>query len=235
MIRRLIKQALAGIHYLLTFAVSAIVVVLAVVAYRELVDDPGDPATPTTTPNAVAPTAPAAAPAVATNPAPLFVCHRAAPIPVDGSRVVRLFYACGDPAEPTGDTWVYRQVPAEGEILTLTMEQFVAGPTPEERADGFRSVFSPATSDAVISVAEDAGHVVVDLRDLGPLPSLRVGGGGAQFLAGLNNSLFQHDKIVTVEYRVAGSCDAFWAYLGSTECLLIDRAVWEADPGAVES
>ena len=231
MIRRLIKEALAGFNYLLTLAVSVLVVVLAVVVFRELVDDPGEAATATTTPS-VATTAPAAAPIIATNPGPFFVCHRAAPIPDEGSRVIRLFYSCGDAAAPTGDAWVYRQVPDEGGILAQTMEQFVAGPTTEERADGFRSVFSPATSDAVISVAEDAGQVVVDLRDLGPLPSLKVDGGGAFFVAGLNNSLFQHGEIVTIEYRVAGSCDAFWAYLGSTECMLIDRAVWEADPGA---
>ncbi len=232
MIRQLIKQALAGFHYLLTLAVSAIVVVVAVVVFRELVDDPGEAATATTTLSSVAPTPPAAAPPVATNPGPLFFCHRAAPIPDEGSRVIRLFYSCGDAAAPTGDTWVYRAVPDEGEILAQTMEQFVAGPTSEERADGFRSVFSPATSDAVISVAEDAGRVVVDLRDLGPLPSLKVDGGGAFLVAGLNNSLFQNGEILTIEYRVAGSCDAFWAYLGSTECLLIDLAVWKADPGA---
>jgi hypothetical protein len=232
-IRRLINQALAGLNYILTLVVSVIVVIIAIVLFRDLVAESDDPITTTTTTTS----APAAAPVavdepLAEDPLPVFACRRASSSPDAGSRVVRLFYACGAALEPAGNTWVYREIPGEGDILLLTMQQLAAGPTPAERNDGFRSVFSVATSDAVITVERDASDVVVDLRDLGPLPSLRVGSGGLFFLAALNNTVFQHEDIDTIEYRVEGSCEAFWAYFGSTDCLLIGRALWETDPGA---
>jgi hypothetical protein len=229
-INRLIKQALAGLHYTLTLAVSVIVIVIAVVVFRSLVDSPE--AGPTTTTTTTVPTttaAPAAFPSVTTSP-PDFDCRRDPPRG-DQTLVVRLFYACGDD-EAIGSTWVYREIEAGSGSLTLTMRALVAGPEPDERGDGFRSLFSPATADAVLSVARDGGAVVVDLIDLGPMPMLKVGVEGSTFLAALNNTMFQHEEVASVEYRIEGSCDRFWEYFGEDECRILDREVWEQDPAA---
>ncbi len=231
MISRLIKQALAGLQYVLTLAVSVIVVIVAVVAFRSIVDDSGGIPTPTTTTAAVV-TTPVIALPIVTSPVATFDCHRDAPQGDETTIVVRLFYACGSANEPDGGTWVYREIDAEGGILTLTMQELVAGPDATERSDGFRSLFSAATAGAVITVAQDEGAVTVDLRDLGPLPSLGLGVDSTFFLADLNNTIFQYEDIARVEYRIEGSCDRFWAYFRETECRVTERETWQANAGA---
>ena len=226
MIDRILKQALASLNYLLTIAVSVIVIIIAFVVFRSIVDE-GDPVattttTTTTTPeSAFAPTATPllAAPGVTIESAESR-CDTVPRTDDDQTRVVRLYYACG-PAEANGDTWVQRELDADGGILTATMDAFVAGPNALQRADGFRSLFSAATADAILSVNSLEGSVVVDLRDLGPLPSLTDPANAASFVADLNNTMFQHDDVLAIDYRVEGSCDRFWAYLNDTECHLI--------------
>lgn len=235
MIERIINRALAGLQYLLTVAVSVVVIVIAVVAFRPVLDEPDETGTTTTATTATTaspsllPGSPAATPATA---ASRFDCARAPLRGDDRSRVVRLFYACGAPGSPPGGTWVYRQIDAEGGVLPLTMQALVAGPTPDERSDGFRSLFSPATADAVLSVSRTEGAVIVDLRDLGPMPSLASIPEGPEFLATLNNTIFQHDIVSSIEYRIEGSCERFWEYFDEDGCPIVRREAWEQDPGA---
>ncbi len=233
-IGRLINQSLAGVNYLLTIAVSVVVIIVAIVAFRSLVEEGEPPPVTTTTtapPRQV--TAPAAIPLpepVTTRPARTN-CIRQAPLPDDRTFVFRLYYDCGIGDDVFG-AWVYRQVDTEGGPLSRTMQALVEGPTSEERADGFRSLFSSTTAGSVLSVSRSDGDVVVDLRDLGSLPSLKVGSEGAEFLASLNNSLFQHDIVDTIEYRIDGDCDRFWDYFGASDCTIIARDAWQDDPRA---
>lgn len=232
-IGRLLNQALAGLNYLLTLAVSVVVIIVAVVAYRSLVDDRNAiaPAAGTT----AAPTAPGAAavlpPAVTAAPA-LYNCTRTAPQADDQTRVFRLYYACGPTGAPN-TAWVYRSVGTEGGLLTQTMQELVAGPTLDERGDGFRSLFSTATAGAVLSVTRDEGSVVIDLRDLGPMPSLSTGREGTAFIADLNNTIFQHTIVAAIEYRIEGNCDRFWEYFDETGCSVVARGDWQQDPLSV--
>jgi spore germination protein GerM len=232
-IGRLVNQALAGVNYLLTIAVSVVVVLAAIVAFRSLVAD-GEPPPPTTTTTHVA-RVPAAAPVsiTTTSAAPVGVsdCARPAPRSDDQTRVFRLYYPCGKGAD-SFMAWVYRAVDTEGGLLTRTLQELAAGPTVDERADGFHSTFSRATAGAVLSVTRDGGDVVVDLRDLGPMPGLAVSSEGAELLASLNGTLFQHDVAASVEYRIEGSCERFWEYFGVSECRVVTREAWEADESA---
>ena len=231
MIDRILKQALASLNYLLTIAVSVIVIIIAFVVFRSIVEE-GDPVATTTT------TTPESASAPTTTPLLVALgvtiesaesrCDSVPRTDADQTRVVRLYYACG-PAEANGDTWVQRELDSDGGILTATMDAFVAGPDALERADGFRSLFSAGTADAILSVTRLDGSVVVNLRDLGPLPSLTDPATAATFVADLNNTMFQHDDVLLIEYRVEGSCDRFWAYFNDTECHLIERTIWEQD------
>lgn len=229
-LKKLVKQALAGVNYLLTIAVS--VIVIAVVIFRALVAESGVTNTlPTTTlASGPAPTLPVASP-VTEQLDETFNCSRISPERSSGRPIILVFYHCGPEDSPLGEAWVYREVPDDGPLLTLTVEALVGGPTVAERADGFRSLFSPATAGALITVASDAGHVVVDFHDLGPLPSLAIDE-GRFFLADLNNTLFEHEIVEAVEYRIEGSCEAFWAYFEDAGCKVIDRAVWRNDPAA---
>lgn len=236
-VRRYINRALAGVNYLLTLAVSVIVIIIAIVLFRALVDDPGDDDTPApTTTRAAAPVTSAVAVELGTTRPSTTIrppqCVGAEPDPGSDNRNVRVFFACGQADVPTGTTWVYRQVPQEDRVIPATVRHLVAGPTPDERRDGFRSLFTPATADAVIEVSRDGGDVVVDLRALGPMPSITAGDDGPFFLADLNNTVFQHEVVETVEYRIEGSCDDFWSYFGEAGCVVIERSQWSGSDGA---
>jgi hypothetical protein len=211
------------------------VIIIAIVLFRALVDDPGDDdeSSPTTT-RAAAPVTSLVE--VGTTRPPTTVrppqCVAAEPDPGSDNRNVRVFFACGETDVPTGATWVYRQVAQEDRLIPETVRHLVAGPTPVERQDGFRSLFTPATADAVIEVSREGGDVVVDLRALGPMPSITAGDDGPFFLADLNNTLFQHEVVETVEYRMEGSCEEFWAYFGLDSCRVIERSGWVGEQGA---
>lgn len=233
MIGRLVNQALAGVNFLLTLAVSVVVVLAAIIAFRSLVEEGAPPPPSTTTTTATPARAAPPIPITTTSTAPVgvFACSRSAPRSDDQTRVFRLYYPCG--AGPDSFiAWVYRAVDTEGGLLTRTMQELVAGPTPEERADGFRSTFSRATGGAVLSVTRDGGAVTVDLRDLGPMPGLAVSGEGAELMASLNSTLFQHDVAASIEYRIEGSCERFWQYFDIDECRVVTREEWEADESA---
>ena len=235
MIGRLANQVLAGVNYLLTIAVSAIVIVVAIVAFRPLVEEGEAPPTTTTTtspPRQV--TTPAALPPAlpTTTVASPTRCVRQPPRPDDQTRVFRLYFMCGAGSGRIA-AWVYRAVDNEGGLLTRTVQELVTGPDASERSDGFRSLFTAATAGSMLSVTRSDGDVVVDLRDLGPLPSLTSATEGDEFLASLNNTLFQHDVVGSVEYRIEGSCERFWEYFGRDTCTTVTRADWEASELAI--
>jgi hypothetical protein len=154
-------------------------------------------------------------------------CDRAAPEPGDGRMVVRVAFRCGPPGELQA-AWVYREVPDSTAVLTATARQLAAGPTDAERADGFVSAFSSDTADVVSAVTIEGGAVRVEFAGLRPLPGINREPFRTHFIGDLNASLFQHDQVESVEYRLDGSCEAFWALLGGTTCDVITRAEWEA-------
>lgn len=243
-VRRIVNRALAGVNYLLTVAVSTVVIIIAIVLFRTLVDGPDEPqdetgagitTTTETAPTSTSPpaTTSSAATTVTTSGPP--DCTAVEPAAGDAIRIIRIFYACGDGVTPTGDTWVYRTVPDDDPLIGSTMTLLVAGPTADERRHGFWSLFSAATADAVIDTSRRRGAVVVDFRSLGPMPSLTSGRDGPFFLAELNNTLFQHDVVDTIEYRIEGSCEDFWAYLGEDECIVVERSQWAESDAAAES
>lgn len=100
--------------------------------------------------------------------------------------------------------------PLHGALLEL-----LAGPTPEERAAGLWSWFSAETEGMLRSVDLDpAGRATVDLGDLSAvIPGASSSTGSALLLVSLNRTVFQFPAVAEVEYRMEGSCDAFWNWL----------------------
>ena len=244
-VRRLVNRALAGVNYLLAVAVSVVIIIVAVVLFVSLVDGPSggeaSSATSSTTTTSTAPTSTAGPTTVVVTTAPPPTTEPAAPTcsvpdaePPEDARVVRVYFGCTIHDMPDGDTWAYRTIPEGEPLIQSTLEALVRGPTDRERADGLRSLFTRATADAVIDSSRRRGAVTVDLRSLGPQPALQ-GPEGDQFLADLNNTLFQHDVVQTIEYRIEGSCEDFWAYLGEDECLVVEREQWTESEGAAEA
>lgn len=166
--------------------------------------DPGDPGVP-------APAAPE--------------CREDAPETGAGT-VLRVYYTCGASTVPTAASYVYRVVPTTDLVLTSTFQELVKGPDDAERELGFVSFFSTDTSDALASIDLGGGQATVDFTGLAGIENISTSTGSQFFVANLNANVFQFDTIDSVEYRLDGSCDAFWNLLQS-ECQIVTRTDWE--------
>ncbi len=157
-------------------------------------------------------------------------CREVAPETGSGT-VLRVYYTCGPSTVPTASSFVYRVVPDTSGVLTATMEELVKGPDEAERELGFVSFFSPATASALDAINLSAGKATIGLTGIADIPNLATATGGQFFVANLNANVFQFDTIDSVEYRLDGSCDAFWA-LFQSECQVITRSDWERQVAA---
>ena len=219
-------------------AVAIVVAVVIISAFVQVLQPnagagtaaPGD-AGPVAAPTAPSTTsAPAPTTAAPTTVPPTTIppnCGREAPTAGDGDMVVRISFHCGAPGalEPTA---TYRVVERTNLILTTTTRLLLDGPTDDEMADGYTSPFSAATAGALLEVTFDDGAVVVDFADLGDLAGVDEEPGRSQLLADLNDSLFRHQHVDSIEYRMEGSCGGFWQMLGVDDCDVVTRAEWEA-------
>ena len=99
--------------------------------------------------------------------------------------------------------------------LRAALEALLAGPTAEERAAGIESWFSDVTAGALRDARIDsAGRAVVDFEDLrARIPNASSSTGSRLLLVELNGTVFQFPEIDSIEYRMEGSCDAFWDWL----------------------
>ncbi len=99
-------------------------------------------------------------------------------------------------------------------LLRVALEALVAGPTPEEEARGITSFFSSETAGILESVELVGDSALVAFSDFrGLMPGASSSAGSFAFLAELNGTIFALPGIARVEYRMEGSCDAFWAFL----------------------
>lgn len=119
---------------------------------------------------------------------------------------------------------LWRPVPASSADLRTALEWLVRGPTAEERARGIRSWFSGETAGALKSVEiGPTGRAVVEFHDLRPLiPGASSSAGSAMLLDQLNRTVFHFPGVRSVEYRMDGSCAAFWEWL-QYECRIVPR------------
>jgi spore germination protein GerM len=123
---------------------------------------------------------------------------------------------------------VPREVPAQLERhpVHATLEQLLAGPTEAERDLGFHSFFSAGTAGMLRDVTLDGGRLTVDFEDLRPvIPNASASAGSELLLGELNASVFQFIEVREVEYRIEGSCEAFWEWL-QRACEIVERPSW---------
>lgn len=113
---------------------------------------------------------------------------------------------------------------AREDSLRSALRSLLAGPSAEQREAGAASWFSDTTANALREVEVDGGPVVVDLD--GDLPRLIPGAsssaGSEMLLAHLDSVVFGLPWVEAVEYRMAGSCAAFWEWL-QRECAVVTR------------
>lgn len=103
------------------------------------------------------------------------------------------------------------------------LDALLAGPTEIERAEGLTSWFSDETARALGSTSLRDGFLVVDFRGLDALiPGAGSSAGSEQLLTALDSTVFQFEAVDSVEYRLDGSCRAFWEWL-QRSCAVVHR------------
>jgi hypothetical protein len=140
-------------------------------------------------------------------------------LPAPGTTEVTVFFHRTEELVP-----VTRTVPATTGVLRASLEQLLAGPTEVERTSGVSSWFSEATTGMLNDVTLDAdGTAVVDLGDLrSVIPNASTSTGSTLLLEQLNATVFQFSTVERVDYRLEGSCDAFFEWL-QRGCEVIER------------
>jgi hypothetical protein len=133
----------------------------------------------------------------------------AAPPSQSGTDSVALVFRRGE--EPVT---VWRRVDRAPDVA-LALQNLLAGPDAAERAAGIESWFSDATRGALVSATVDrAGRATIDFANLrSMIPNASSSAGSAALLAELNGTVFEFAEVRSIEYRMDGSCDAFWEWL----------------------
>jgi hypothetical protein len=112
---------------------------------------------------------------------------------------------------------VERRVPMTLGVAAATLRALFAGPTPEEAAAGYRSVFSPASAGLLKGVHIRKGTAYVDLHDLGELLSAATSScGAAEFQAQVSRSLQRYPTIERVIYAFEGQPHDFYAWMNES-------------------
>ena len=130
----------------------------------------------------------------------------------------------GDPGDEATYVPVTRRVPRTAGVLGATIAAFLGGTSTEEEERGV-SAFTedPATT---ASVTISGGRAVVDFSPELPQDATTASTStGSLLLRGaLNRTVLQFPTVDEVEYRLGGSCDAFWDFQQVGRCRIVTRA-----------
>jgi hypothetical protein len=97
--------------------------------------------------------------------------------------------------------------------LQTGMEQLLAGPTEQEKAEGLGGWFSESTADMLISAEREGDVARVDFRDLREvIPNASSSCGSAGLLAQLDSTAKQFGATRTL-YSINGDLDTFYNWL----------------------
>lgn len=226
-------RALQMIQRVLVAAVTVVLALVVISAFIKVIAPPGAAvALPTTT----RPSTTTTEPPVRTVPPPSVTTTT--PGPVDGGRceetapnlpdmtVLRVFYPCGTGAVAR-TRFVYREVPPTRQVMTATFAQLTKGIDSTEFDLGFRTPLPADASSAFLGVSINGDRVLLEFTE-GIFPEgVDTPEGMQVFLSTLNANVFQFASISEAEYRVGGSCDAFWSHFGS-KCQIVTRSQWES-------
>ena len=112
---------------------------------------------------------------------------------------------------------VERRVPMTRGVAAATLRALFAGPTPDEAAAGYRSVFSPASAELLKSIHIRNGTAYVDLHDLGEVLSGATSScGAAEFHAQVSRSLKRFRAITRVIYAFEGKPRSFSEWMNES-------------------
>jgi spore germination protein GerM len=104
--------------------------------------------------------------------------------------------------------------------------EMLQGPTLAEREASYWSSFSEETADALLSITyqEETQGLVMDFTEAILVNNASTSTGSQFFLGELLANAFQFEEVRSVEFRVNGSCEAFWEFLQAGPiCNVIDK------------
>jgi hypothetical protein len=219
----------------LVAAVTVVLALLVITAFMKVIEPSDETATPQTTTTDVTTTTPdstttsttdAGATGTTTDVVTPAICSEPEPSDAEAT-VLRVHYPCGSNDLATGGSFVYRAVPPTDLVLTTTIRELVKGLDADEDALGFRSPFPDSGDGSFLGVSISGGTAFMEF-DVTVFPEgVDTPEGSQIFLSTLNVNVFQFDTVNSIEYRLGGSCDAFWQQLGSS-CEVVTRAQWQA-------
>jgi hypothetical protein len=142
--------------------------------------------------------------------------------PVLSPAQVMVFFDCGNGVEPNPIGFA-RPLEPSVDPITSIFKHMLAGPTINERGRGSGSFFDESSQNALISAELTGYHLVVDFNEGVTVNNASTATGSQFFLAELLSNAFSADQVESVEFRISGSCEAFWAFLQGDGCPVIDR------------
>jgi len=114
-----------------------------------------------------------------------------------------------------------REVAPTLAVLRSALQSLLRGPLPADGPD-VSSPFSERTADLLAGVAlQSDGTAVVDLG--AEVPNASTSAASRLLLDELDSTVFQFPTVTRVEYRLRGSCDAFWEWLQLGGCRISER------------
>lgn len=184
------------------FLLMAVAVVMAIVG--------GSRVTPSRTPIEVTPSPAVTGPGIA--------CA-GEPDPALSEHQVLVYFTCEPPpADPRAVVRIHPGVDDVGVRLRFAVDQLLEGPTIDERALGYSSVFGSGAADLLIDVRLDETGLVTlnftdELRSAGALNSSH-----NRFLlfGTIGATVFEFAEVAAIELLIEGSCERFAAHFEST-------------------
>ncbi len=130
------------------------------------------------------------------------------------SRELQVFFTNIDRGAE-GEVYPVGRTTTDDDLPTAAVRELLAGPTVEERDQGFSSWFSPDTAGMLRSVRVEDGVAYVDVDDTmrTTIPGASTSAGSLVLLAELDATTRQFPEITDSRYSLDGDVEAFYEWL----------------------
>lgn len=107
-----------------------------------------------------------------------------------------------------------RIIPVNDNVAQASIVELVKGPSEQEKADGYVSLFSEKTKDIIIKVKFENDTAYVNLKDVRQIiPNASASCGSAEFFAEMESTLKQFPSIKKVVFAINGKPSVFYEWL----------------------
>ncbi len=135
------------------------------------------------------------------------------PEPEPATVEVEVFFTNDQLGDPCGEVFAVTRTVDTDDPIRGALQALLAGPTDDERADGYGGWFSEATAELLLDVEVVDGVAHVTFADLRPvIPNASTSCGSAALLAELDQTLLAFDDVDDTRYALADQT-AFYEWL----------------------